>query len=202
MNLAYRLMYAFGATPWDQDPTPQELLDLIEGPASRAPGRALDLGCGTGADAVALAQRGWKVTAVDAVPRALEAARRRSAEAGVSVEWIHGDVASLGDAGVTGSYDLVYDVGCFHGLTDRDRRRCADGINALTGPAAVLLMFAFMPGRRGPLPRGIDADDLVDVFSPYWQLVESHRAEDVTLSGPLQNADPHWYRLQRTSPAK
>lgn len=197
-TIGYRAMYALGITPWDQDDPPEELLRVVDGPRALPPGRALDLGCGTGADAVFLATRGWKVTGVDSVPKALDAARRRSAEAGVDVDWRRGEVGALADAGVEGLFDLVYDVGCFHGLSDAARARCADAITSMAGPAAVLLVFAFVPGRRGPAPRGIGEAELVDRFGPHWKLVHRRRAEDVQLAGPLRNADPHWYRFART----
>jgi len=78
---------------------------LVAEVAGLVPGRALDVGCGEGADAIWLAQRGWAVTAVDisevAVGRAQEAAER----AGVTVEWVCEDV--LETPLPAGSFDLV-----------------------------------------------------------------------------------------------
>jgi SAM-dependent methyltransferase len=70
-----------------------------------APGRALDVGCGEGADAVWLAQRGWQVTALDVSKVALDRARASAAAADVEVQWVHAGLldASLPDA----SFDLV-----------------------------------------------------------------------------------------------
>lgn len=197
MSLGYRVMYAVGATPWDGHDTPLELLQLVEGDDAVPAGRALDLGCGTGADAVHLAQRGWKVTAVDGVAKALTAARRRAEEANVDVEWLHGSVAALGELDLTGPYGLAYDNGCFHGLRPRDRTAYVEGVTALTESGATLLLFAFTPARRGPAPRGADAEELTVRFSPAWTLVDSHRDMVAALPGPLRNADPHWHRLQR-----
>lgn len=197
MSVGYRVMYATGITPWDQDETPQELVDLVEGRQALPLGRALDLGCGTGADAVYLATHGWTVTGVDIVPRALRAARRRAQAAGANVAWIQADVAALGTLDLPGPFDLVYDVGCFHGLRDADRASYAEGVTHLTAPGATLLLFVFVPGRRGPAPRGIDRAELDARFSPDWQIVDAHRALDVTLPGMLRNADPRWYRLER-----
>jgi methylase of polypeptide subunit release factors len=71
MSLLYRLLYRIGFTPWDTGQVPKELSDLIEGPEALPTGRALDIGCGTGTQAVYMACSGWEVTAVDAVPRPL-----------------------------------------------------------------------------------------------------------------------------------
>lgn len=69
------------------------------------PGRALDVGCGEGADAIWLAQRGWTVTAIDVSALAISRAREASHRAGVSVEWICGDV--LETPFPAGLFDLV-----------------------------------------------------------------------------------------------
>ncbi len=70
-----------------------------------APGRALDVGCGEGADAVWLAARGWQVTALDVSQVALQRAARHAQQAGVTVEWRH---AGLLDTGLPGAgFDLV-----------------------------------------------------------------------------------------------
>lgn len=197
MSIGYQVMYAVGVTPWDEHDTPLELMQLVEGDDAVPAGRALDLGCGTGADAVYLAQRGWKVTAVDVVAKALTAARRRAKESNVDVEWVHGSLAALGELGLTGPYGLAYDIGCFHGLRARDRAAYVEGVTALTESGATLLLFAFTPGRRGPAPRGADAAEISARFSRGWTLVDSHRDTVAQLPGPLRNADPHWYRLQR-----
>lgn len=197
MSVGYRVMYAVGMTPWDQDQTPQELVELVEGEHALPPGRALDLGCGTGADAVYFAEHGWTVTGVDIVPRALRSARQRAHAAGVDVTWVHGDVAALHTLDLAGPFDLICDLGCFHGLRDTDRARYADGVTRVSARGATLLLFVFTPGRRGPAPRGIDRAELDARFASDWQLVDAHRATDITLPGVLRNADPHWYRLER-----
>jgi SAM-dependent methyltransferase len=69
------------------------------------PGRALDVGCGEGADAIWLAQRGWTVTAIDVSEVALRRAREASHRAGASVQWMSGDV--LEAPLPAGSFDLV-----------------------------------------------------------------------------------------------
>jgi 2-polyprenyl-3-methyl-5-hydroxy-6-metoxy-1,4-benzoquinol methylase len=87
MSLAYRLMYLVGFTPWDRDEVSEELSTLVEGQRASPPGRALDIGCGTGTQAVYLARHGWRVTAVEVVERALQRARARGEAAGVDVDW-------------------------------------------------------------------------------------------------------------------
>ena len=82
---------------------------LVAEVAALSPGRALDVGCGEGADAIWLAQRGWTVTAIDisevAICRAREASHPASASASASVEWICGD--TLQTSFPARSFDLV-----------------------------------------------------------------------------------------------
>jgi 2-polyprenyl-3-methyl-5-hydroxy-6-metoxy-1,4-benzoquinol methylase len=116
VSFRYRVLYRVGFTPWDQDYIPAELSALVEGQTALAPGRALDIGCGTGTQAVYLAERGWQVTGVDAVERALVRARRRAEEKGVEARWVAGDVVSLSTLGLGDGFSLVHDRGCFHDL--------------------------------------------------------------------------------------
>jgi len=78
---------------------------LVAETAHIEPGRALDVGCGEGADAIWLAQRGWTVTAIDISEVAVERARDAAARAGASVDWLSGD--ALQTSFPAGSFDLV-----------------------------------------------------------------------------------------------
>lgn len=93
--------YASAEQLWSGEPNPA----LVDAATSRSPGRAVDVGCGEGADAVWLAERGWEVAALDVSRVALERAARHAKDAGVSVRWIH---AGLLDAGLeAAAFDLV-----------------------------------------------------------------------------------------------
>ena len=63
--------YWRGTTPWDTNITPPEVKEFI---AAAPPGKALDLGCGTGTNAITLAQHGWQATGVDFAPKAIRTA--------------------------------------------------------------------------------------------------------------------------------
>lgn len=90
-----------GGAMWSGRPNGR-LRDEIAG---RTPGRALDVGCGEGADAIWLARNGWDVTAVDISGVAVGRARAAADLAGVTVEWVRGD--ALRTPFPAGSYDLV-----------------------------------------------------------------------------------------------
>ena len=99
-------------------------------------GSALELGCGSGASSVFLAQEGFRVTSVDIAPEALERCRRRAEAAGVAVEWVEADVFALPGGlpeqagGASSTFDFIFDLQCFHVLRGNKlhcaccRRRC------------------------------------------------------------------------------
>lgn len=196
MSLMYRLMYRIGFTPWDTGRVPTELSALIEGAGALPPGRALDIGCGTGTQAVYMAQKGWQVTAIDAVPRPLSQARDRARAAGVSVDWILGDVARIERLGLEPGFTLVFDRGCFHGLDDSQRAAYAAAADGLAAPGATLLMLAFAPSRIPTSPPGVEQSELVGRFAG-WQLVSAQPEADGDAAGPLRNVPRSWYRLIR-----
>jgi cyclopropane fatty-acyl-phospholipid synthase-like methyltransferase len=79
---------------------------------------ALDLGCGTGTNLVTLAKEGWQVKGVDFAWRAVTKARQRLNKAGLAGEVLVGDVAKVE---ISGTFDLVLDIGCYHGLPVQSR---------------------------------------------------------------------------------
>ncbi|MFI9061565.1 class I SAM-dependent methyltransferase [Streptomyces sp. NPDC053429] len=111
---------------------------LVRETEGLTPGRALDLGCGEGADAVWLARQGWRVTATDISGVALERARAHAKEAGVGdrVDWQRHDFAvSFPD----GEFDLV--CACFlHSYGDFPRERILRRAAAAVAPGGVLLI--------------------------------------------------------------
>ncbi|MBO0840957.1 MAG: class I SAM-dependent methyltransferase [Sciscionella sp.] len=203
MPVLYPLLYRFKLTPWDSERgnalAVDRLRTLVEGPDALPPGRALDIGCGPGAKAVYLAERGWQVTGVDQVDRALAVARRRATDAGVTLDLHQADVARLGDLGLSPGFSLLYDIGCFHHLEDGKRAAVARALAGLAAPSATLLIFAFAPSR-GPIgPRGVTAADVHRWFDDDWTLAETEPETDPDIPLVARRMHPTWYRLTRTS---
>ena len=193
----YKLLYRFGLVPWERRDVEDSWKAVFERPDAPAPGRALDVGCGSGRDAVYLAQRGWHVTAVDFVDEALANAKRRAAEAGVEVQWVKADVARLGEIGLEPGYTLLYDFGCIHGLPDDARRGAAAGLSELAAPLATLLLGAFKRGRRLLLPTGMDQEEVVALLSDSWELQEVRSVATDDMPRPVRKAEPTGYRFTR-----
>jgi SAM-dependent methyltransferase len=192
----YEILYRLGITPWEHDEAPEQLKDLTDELAVPA-GRALDIGCGTGRDAVYLAEQGWTVTAVDGVERALSKARARARSANIEVNWVQGNVCQLQELGIGEDFSLLLDRGCFHDFTDDQREQYARGVSAVSGPGALLLLFAFQPRRRGFGPRGVTPAELTRHFGGDWQLLSSTPDTGLRLPRWLGDIRPTWHRLQR-----
>jgi SAM-dependent methyltransferase len=194
---AYQIMYRLGFKPWDNGVVPPEIEALAEGPDALPAGKALDLGCGTGTQAIYLARHGWQVTGVDAVAGPLEEAQRKAAAAGVQASWVHGDITRLADLGIGSDFDFILDLACFHGLPAADRPDTARQITAVSRRSATFLLGAFAPGHRGPLPSGIGRDEIARLFGADWQILWQRRAPDSPVPAFLKRADPTWYCLRR-----
>lgn len=91
----------YATHPWPTDPDPL----LVEATASLPPGRALDLGCGTGRHAIWLAQQGWTVTGVDSSTVGLRQAGERAAALGVRLTLVEADLRTYRPS--PGGYELV-----------------------------------------------------------------------------------------------
>jgi SAM-dependent methyltransferase len=113
------------------------------------PGRALDLGCGPGRNALHLAAAGFAVDAVDLSPTALAWARERAREQGVEVRFHHGDAFALAATALAGQYDLIYDSGCFHHLPPHRRISYLALLERCLAPGGHLVLTCFAAGAMG-----------------------------------------------------
>jgi SAM-dependent methyltransferase len=145
-SLKFNLWY-FRQPPWDTGISPPELLRFIQ---SHPPGRALDLGCGTGTNVITLVNNGWEVTGVDFSRKAIQVARKKAAAANVQATFHVRDVSRLPD--LTPPFDLILDIGCYHGLSSPGKRAYRHNIRRLLGYGGTYLMYGFFkdPSERGP----------------------------------------------------
>lgn len=201
----YELAYAVGFHPWEHAIEERGFVEAItrlfeDEERGREPpyGRALDLGTGSGIWGVELARRGWQVTGIDNVEKALRRARDRIEEAGVEMELVHGDVTDLRAAGIDPGFRLVLDTGTFHGLNRAQREAMGREVGAVAAPDATVLLLAWEPKRRGPLPRGATREE-IEVAFPGWTVTDMGRSE-FTAPKPVEllaKPNEHWYRLRR-----
>lgn len=201
MGRLYEMAYRLGVTPWEKAGPETGFVTQLRNYLDResvgltGPAKALDMGCGTGEHSIDLAERGWHVTGLDSVARAVEKARSKARGAKVDAEFLHADVTNLPAVAGTG-YRLILDVGCYHGLTGQDRLAYARQVTAVTDPGAILLMFAFGPGRRGHLPSGADRTDIENAFVG-WRVIGDELADTRGLAAPIRRTTARWFRLTR-----
>ncbi|WP_330329032.1 class I SAM-dependent methyltransferase [Streptomyces sp. NBC_00536] len=124
-----------------------------------APGRALELGCGPGRNALHLASLGFEVDAVDLSPAALAWAGERAAEAGLDVRFHHGDnFDPVAAAAWSGPYDLILDSGCFHHLPPHRRISYLALLERSLAPGGHFSLTCFAAGEAGMGSELPDAD--------------------------------------------
>jgi SAM-dependent methyltransferase len=200
----YRLAFAVGFHPWEDlaqhPPFAGKLLELVareEDGYGPPYGAALDLGTGSAVWGVQLAERGWEVTGIDIVEKALRRARERAEEAGVEMRLVRGDVTALREAGVGSGFRVLLDTGTFHGLADAQRAAMGREVSAVAAPDATVILDCFAPRRRGPLPRGASRADVERAF-PAWEITDVEVAD--TEPDPIARLfrfDERFYRLRR-----
>ena len=128
--------YHDGETPWDSLLVSKELQRVLR-ERDIQPCRALELGCGSGTNAVYLATQGFAATAVDCAPLALERARSSAESAGVEVNWIEGDVQHFGAD--LEPFDFIFDRGCYHCCRRVDLPGWLATLRNVTRPGTVYL---------------------------------------------------------------
>lgn len=153
---AWNARYAAADLVWSAEPNrflPPEVAGLT-------PGRALDVACGEGRNAIWLAAQGWDVVGVDFADAGIAKAARLAADAGVTVEWIVGDVTTTGPPGL---FDLVI-VFYLH-LAPAQWAVVLDGVAAAVGPGGTVLVVGhhvdnLAGGYGGPTSREVLHDPL------------------------------------------
>jgi SAM-dependent methyltransferase len=181
----FQWRYWRGHTPWDTQITPPEVMEFI---ADTPPGKALDLGCGTGTNAITLARHGWQVTGVDFAPEAVRVARRKAADAGLSISFLAADVTDLGM--LTGPYDYVLDIGCLFVLGQRERVRYADGLARLTGPRGWYMLYAWLPRPWQGGTWGISVEEVKSLIGGQFSIVRQ-------VIGEEKGHPSAWYWFQK-----
>jgi SAM-dependent methyltransferase len=187
--------YHSGRRPsWDKGRPSSELKRLIEKGVLR-PGRAVELGCGTGTNAVYLAKHGFDVTAIDIAPTALNRARAKAGKAGVKVHWILADVLAIPELG---TFDFIFDRGCYHGVRRTSAARYVETLRRLSRPGTSFLVLAGNanepPPHYGP-PR-VKEEQLRDELGP---LFEFERLREIRFdpSNPGEKGALAWSALLR-----
>lgn len=185
--------------PWDSGVPEPMLIQLVESSALPV-GRALDVGCGTGTNAIWLAQHGYEVLGVDVAPLAIEKARAKLPP-GLSCRFTSLDFLAEKPEG--GPFQLVFDRGCFHVFDEpADRAKLAARVAAVLAPDGMWLSLIGStegPAREvGPPRRSLR--EVADAIEPYLEILSVRSSEFRDLPQPAMV----WICLsrRRTVPAQ
>jgi SAM-dependent methyltransferase len=164
------LTYRVGLGPQPSDVPDHRLVELVEGQDPLVPGRALDLGCGTGRNAIYLARHGWETVGVDMVGYAVDVARRKAAANEVAVRLVQGDVTRLAELDIGADFTMLMDGGCYHMIPPGRRDAYAESVTRVAAPGARLIIVGFsrMVGA------GMHREELL-ARMPGWQLLRVGR---------------------------
>lgn len=189
--------YKTGETPWDSGQPSKELQRIVS-ERNIAPTRMLELGCGTGTNAIYLAQLGFTVTALDIAPRAIEQARAKAAKAGVAVDFRQADLLKLPDMGP--AFPFVFDRGVYHHLRTVDLSCFLGVLSRVSRPGGLYLTLAGNANdpNAGKGPPCVHAHELCQELSPLFELVqlrEFHFAAIVIDGKPFEHLG--WSALHR-----
>jgi SAM-dependent methyltransferase len=127
-----------GETPWDSGVPSKELIRVLDAEKIK-PCRAVELGCGTGTNAIYLASRGFDVTGLDCSATALEQARTKAVEAGVNVRFLEADLCRFKLD--LEPFDFIFDRGCYHSVRRLDIAGFLQTLRRLSKPGTRYLVL-------------------------------------------------------------
>ena len=181
----FQWRYRRGKTPWDTEITPPEVVRFI---ADTPPGTALDLGCGTGTNAITLARHGWKVSGVDFIGAAIKKARKKAAAEGLDITFIESSVTDLDM--FSGPFTYILDIGCLFGLVEADQQKYAANVRRLLAAGGWYMLYAWNPRYYNNKMVGISPDAVDDLLGDTLTKIQ-------TIEGEEHGAASTWYWYQR-----
>jgi cyclopropane fatty-acyl-phospholipid synthase-like methyltransferase len=156
-----------GVPPWDIGKPQSEIVRLEQ--EGKLLGSVLDCGCGTGENALYLAQHGHEVWGIDSSPNAIRKSEDKAKDRGIAVKFLTVDALDL--EGLGRRFDTVIDCGLFHVFSDQDRERYVSSLVSVTAPGAKLVLLCFsdlQPGDQGP--RRVSKAEIHQAFDKGWRV--------------------------------
>jgi cyclopropane fatty-acyl-phospholipid synthase-like methyltransferase len=183
----FELSYLLRRTPWDTGISPPELIAHLE---SHPPGRALDLGCGTGTNVITMALKGWQVTGIDFSWGAIRKAISRARALDLQVVLKKGDVTKL--TGIEGPFDLALDIGCFHSLTQEGRIDYASNLSRHVRSQGTFLLYTWIRAPEDEGSNSLTSDEIRVYFDGAFEIVDVKH-------GTNRHRESAWFTFRRNS---
>jgi SAM-dependent methyltransferase len=162
-----------GSPTWDIGRPQPAVVRLQE--ADAISGAVLDIGCGTGENAIFLAERGHSVLGVDLVAAAIDRARAKAVERNSTAEFLVFDALRLQELERT--FDAVIDIGLFHALQDEERPKYALSLRTALRPGGHCHLLCWSElNEWGFGPRRVSRAEIRSTFATGWR-VESIEPE-------------------------
>ncbi|MBX9771326.1 MAG: class I SAM-dependent methyltransferase [Candidatus Obscuribacterales bacterium] len=152
MAVDWNQRYINQDTPWDSG-TPSEALKTVLSRGLIKPCRMFEVGCGTGTNAIFLAQSGFDVTAVDLSEVAINRAKEKADAAGVNIKFLQADVTAL-PAEIGAEFPFVFDRGTYHIVRNINLQGLQSALSKLVAPGGYLVVLAGNANEDSPPDKG------------------------------------------------
>lgn len=167
----FKRSYQAGDTPWDIGKPDSNLIRIVSAIPLR-PCKALDIGCGTGDNAIWLSQQNFQVVGIDISEIAIEKANEKALKANAKCAFLVSDILTTRVEGAP--FGFAFDRGCFHTLgSDQERRRLAESVrDHLEKDGLWLSLIGNADEKRdGPGPPQRTAREIVGGVEPYFEIL-------------------------------
>ncbi len=176
-SAAWEQRYQENQAPWDLGFPAPPFVNLLASAQAPKPGRMAVLGCGGGEDALLFAEAGFDVTGFDFAPSAIARARTTAQARELSAQFLQRDIFDL-EAEFQGSFDYVLEHTCFCAIDVELRAQYVQVVSSLLRPEGQLIALFFTHNRLGGPPFGVKPQEVLDCFSPSFDITLFQQAED------------------------
>jgi len=166
-----------GTPPWDIERPQPAFVCLAQSGA--IVGKVLDVGCGTGENALYLAGLGYDVCGIDSARVAIEKARTKSLQRGIRANFRLVDVLALPSLGMM--FDTVIDSGLFHVFSNQERKEFVNSLETVLVPGGRYFMLCFSERETREGPRRVTQAEIHATFRKGWTVDEIREATFETL---------------------
>lgn len=175
-------------TPWITLAVGTELQRLLKDRTISPGMKVLEVGCSIGVESCFLAKHGMNVTGVDFIPKTIEVARKYAKLIGADVNFICCDFLKLEEKWLNGTFDFIFDQGCFHHIPIADRKKYVEKVASLLKREGIFFLRSFsnrmIPSPTNDGPIRLSSDDIYNNFYPYFITEHLYLFNNLPLPNP------------------